>query len=63
LGSFSLGHWLVVLCVILIVFGAGKLPRVMGDFAKGIKTFKANLQDDQVEEDRERLPTESRPSS
>lgn len=63
MGSFSLGHWLVVLCVILIVFGAGKLPRVMGDFAKGIKTFKANLQDDQVEEDRERLPTESRPSS
>jgi sec-independent protein translocase protein TatA len=63
LGSFSLGHWLVVLCVILIVFGAGKLPRVMGDFAKGIKTFKANLQDDQVEEDRERLPTESRRSS
>jgi sec-independent protein translocase protein TatA len=47
LGSFSLGHWLVVLCVILIVFGAGKLPRVMGDFAKGIKSFKANLGDDE----------------
>jgi len=45
LGSFSLVHWLVVLCVILIVFGAGKLPRVMGDFAKGIKSFKANLGD------------------
>ena len=45
MGSFSLGHWLVVLCVILIVFGAGKLPRVMGDLAKGIKSFKANLGD------------------
>ena len=45
MGSFSLAHWLVVLCVILIVFGAGKLPRVMGDFAKGIKSFKANLRD------------------
>ena len=32
--------------VVLIVFGAGKLPRVMGDFAKGIKSFKANLGDD-----------------
>jgi sec-independent protein translocase protein TatA len=46
LGSFSLFHWLVVLCVILIVFGAGKLPAVMGDFAKGIKAFKANMRDD-----------------
>ena len=45
MGSFSLAHWLIVLCVILIVFGAGKLPRVMGDFAKGIKNFKANLGD------------------
>ena len=36
MGSFSLWHWLLVLVIILIVFGAGKLPRVMGDFAKGI---------------------------
>jgi TatA/E family protein of Tat protein translocase len=46
LGTFSLTHWLVVLAVILIVFGAGKLPRVMGDFAKGIKNFKAGMKDD-----------------
>jgi sec-independent protein translocase protein TatA len=46
LGSFSLTHWLIVLAIILIVFGAGKLPRVMGDFAKGIKTFKAGMKDD-----------------
>jgi sec-independent protein translocase protein TatA len=36
----------VVLAIILIVFGAGKLPRVMGDFAKGIKNFKAGMKDD-----------------
>jgi sec-independent protein translocase protein TatA len=46
LGSFSLTHWLVVLAIILILFGAGKLPRVMGDFAKGIKSFKAGMKDD-----------------
>ena len=40
MGSFSLTHWLVVLAIILILFGAGKLPQVMGDFAKGIKTSK-----------------------
>ena len=64
MGSFSLGHWLVVLCVILIVFGAGKLPRVMGDFAKGIKNFKANLQDgDEPEQTPVRTTTEQRTKS
>ena len=46
MGSFSLTHWLVVLAIILILFGAGKLPRLMGDFAKGIKNFKAGMKDD-----------------
>jgi sec-independent protein translocase protein TatA len=45
MGSFSLMHWIVVLAIILILFGAGKLPRVMGDFAKGIKAFKAGMQE------------------
>ena len=48
LGSFSLSHWLVVLLVVLILFGAGKLPRLMGDFAKGIKNFKSNLKDEKA---------------
>jgi sec-independent protein translocase protein TatA len=46
MGSFSLMHWIVVLAIILILFGAGKLPRVMGDFAKGIKAFKAGMAED-----------------
>ncbi len=46
MGSFSLMHWIVVLAIILILFGAGKLPRVMGDFAKGIKAFKAGMRED-----------------
>lgn len=46
MGSFSAWHWIVVLLVILIVFGAGKLPRVMGDVAKGIKNFKAGMKED-----------------
>src|SRR5579871_5629117 len=45
MGSFSLMHWIVVLAIVLILFGAGKLPRVMGDFAKGIKAFKAGMQE------------------
>jgi sec-independent protein translocase protein TatA len=50
MGSFSLMHWIVVLAIILILFGAGKLPRVMGDFAKGIKAFKAGMKEEEGEE-------------
>lgn len=46
MGLTSAWHWILVLMVILIVFGAGKLPRVMGDVAKGIKNFKAGMRDD-----------------
>jgi sec-independent protein translocase protein TatA len=46
MGSFSMMHWIVVLAIILILFGAGKLPRVMGDFAKGIKAFKAGMKEE-----------------
>ncbi|CAO3428936.1 sec-independent protein translocase protein TatA [Azospirillum oryzae] len=52
MGSFSLFHWAIVLLVVLLLFGAGKLPSVMGDFAKGIKSFKAGLKD----EDEDRKP-------
>ncbi len=47
MGHFSFWHWMIVLAVVLIVFGAGKLPRVMGDLAKGIKSFKKNMNDEE----------------
>ncbi|MFM9940954.1 MAG: twin-arginine translocase TatA/TatE family subunit [Hyphomicrobiaceae bacterium] len=46
MGSMSLSHWLIVLAIVLLVFGAGKIPQLMGDMAKGIKTFKKGMQDD-----------------
>ncbi|CAK0744374.1 Sec-independent protein translocase protein TatA [uncultured Gammaproteobacteria bacterium] len=46
MGTFSLWHWLVVLVIILIIFGAGRLPEVMGDVAKGVKAFRAGLRDE-----------------
>jgi len=46
MGSFSIWHWLVVLLVVLLLFGGNKLSSVMGDFAKGIKSFKKNMADD-----------------
>lgn len=49
MGSFSGFHWLIVLLVILIVFGAGKLPRVAGDLALGIKAFKKGMAEPEAE--------------
>ncbi|CAH2600651.1 Sec-independent protein translocase protein TatA [Rhodovastum atsumiense] len=46
MGSFSIWHWLVVLLVVLLLFGSGKVSNLMGDFAKGIKAFKKNMADE-----------------
>lgn len=46
MGFTSIWHWLIVLVIVLLLFGAGKLPKVMGDLAKGIKNFKAGLKDE-----------------
>jgi sec-independent protein translocase protein TatA len=47
----SIGIWQVVLVlvIVLILFGAGKLPKVMGDVAKGVKNFKSGLKDEDEE--------------
>jgi sec-independent protein translocase protein TatA len=49
MGSFSIWHWLVVLLVVLLLFGGGKVSGLMGDFAKGIKSFKKNMAEDSDE--------------
>lgn len=46
MGSFSIWHWLIVLVVVLLLFGRGKIPELMGDMAKGIKSFKKGMSDD-----------------
>ena len=47
MGSFSIWHWLIVIAVALLLFGgSGKVSNLMGDFAKGIKSFKKNMAED-----------------
>jgi sec-independent protein translocase protein TatA len=41
--GLSFGHILLVLIVVLVLFGAGKLPGVMGDLGKGLRNFKDGL--------------------
>lgn len=48
MGSFSIWHWLIVLAVVLLLFGRGKIPELMGDVAKGIKNFKTGMAEDEV---------------
>lgn len=46
MGSFSLWHWLIVLVVVLVLFGRGRVADVMGEFGKGIKSFKSGMNEE-----------------
>ena len=46
MGGLSIWHWMIVLVVVLLLFGTGKVSTLMGDFAKGIKSFKKNMAED-----------------
>lgn len=55
MGGASIWHWVVVGVIVLLLFGRGKISDLMGDVAKGIKSFKKGMQDD---EDAPRAPAE-----
>ena len=46
MGSMSLVHWLIVGIVILLLFGKGRFSAMMGDVAKGLKSFKKGMAED-----------------
>jgi sec-independent protein translocase protein TatA len=46
MGSLSIWHWIVVIAVVLLLFGRGKISELMGDVAQGIKSFKKGMQED-----------------
>jgi sec-independent protein translocase protein TatA len=46
MGSFSIWHWVIVLLLVLVLFGRGKISELMGDVAKGIKSFKKGMAED-----------------
>lgn len=48
MGFGSLWHWIIVLLVVLVLFGRGRVSEIMGDFGKGIKSFKKGLNDDEA---------------
>jgi sec-independent protein translocase protein TatA len=46
MGGLSLVHWIIILFVIVLLFGAGRISPMMGELAKGMKAFKQGLKDD-----------------
>ncbi|MBM3546599.1 MAG: twin-arginine translocase TatA/TatE family subunit [Alphaproteobacteria bacterium] len=51
MGTLSIWHWLIVLAVVLLLFGGGgKISKLMGDFGKGLKSFKKGLNEEEVKD-------------
>ena len=58
MGSMSIWHWIVVIAVVLLLFGRGKISDLMGDVAQGIKAFKKGMsEDDKTAEKTEPMKT------
>jgi sec-independent protein translocase protein TatA len=52
MGAFSIWHWLIVLVVVLVLFGGkGKISSLMGDFGKGLKSFKRGMKEEEKADD------------
>ena len=48
----SIWQLLIVLAIVLLLFGRGKIPQLMSDLAKGIKSFKTGMSDEDKKEDK-----------
>jgi sec-independent protein translocase protein TatA len=57
MGSLSIWHWVIVLLVVMVLFGGrGKISSLMGDFAQGIKAFKKGMSEDEKTADSKAEP-------
>jgi sec-independent protein translocase protein TatA len=63
MGAFSIWHWIIVLIVVLILFGGkGKLSSIMGDFGKGLKNFKDQVKSNKDNEEEVEVISEQKAS-
>ena len=47
MGSMSIMHWMIVIAVVVLLFGRGKISGLMGDVADGIKSFKRGMREEE----------------
>ena len=59
MGSLSIWHWIVVIAVVLLLFGRGKISDLMGDVAQGIKAFKKGMSEDEKTADAKSEPVKT----
>lgn len=63
MGSMSIWHWLVVGALVLILFGGrGRISDLMGDVARGIKSFRKGLADDEKPIDQDKTRADNKDS-
>ena len=65
MGFGSVWHWVIVLLIVIVLFGRGRISEIMGDFGKGIKSFKQGLNDEEnlpVQPPAAQIPASSTPS-
>ena len=58
IGNIGIPGLVIILLIILVLFGAGKLPRIAGDLAKGIKNFKSGMKEETSKEDDKEIDKE-----
>jgi sec-independent protein translocase protein TatA len=48
MGATSIWHWIILLLIVVLLFGRGKISEIMSDVAKGIKSFKKGMAEDET---------------
>ena len=61
MGGFSLWHWLVVIILVMLLFGRGRISDLMGDLGKGLKSFKEGMGDEEAAKRQDPKSLENRP--
>ena len=56
MGGFSLWHILIFAIIVLLLFGGNRFSNMMGDVAKGLKSFKQGLADDEKQPEQRQIP-------
>jgi sec-independent protein translocase protein TatA len=49
MGLGGISHWIIILVIVLLLFGAGRVSNIMGELGKGIKSFKSGMEDEDDE--------------
>jgi sec-independent protein translocase protein TatA len=63
MGSLSIGHWLIVLVIVLLIFGTKKLRNLGGDLGGAIKNFKSSMREGEADAKEQIASSEATPSS